>query len=34
LTVLGGTPERLAEFIAQDILKWQRVVKEAAIIAE
>ena len=34
LTVLGGTPERLAEFIAQDIFKWQRVVKEAGIIAE
>ena len=34
LTVRGGTPERLAEFIAQDILKWQRVVKEAGIIAE
>jgi tripartite-type tricarboxylate transporter receptor subunit TctC len=34
LTVLGGTPERLAEFIAQDILKWQRVVEEAAIVAQ
>jgi tripartite-type tricarboxylate transporter receptor subunit TctC len=34
LTVLGGSPERLAGFIAQDILKWQRVVKEAGIIAE
>jgi tripartite-type tricarboxylate transporter receptor subunit TctC len=34
LTVLGGTPERLAEFIGQDIPKWKRVVKEAGISAE
>jgi tripartite-type tricarboxylate transporter receptor subunit TctC len=34
LTVVGGTPDQLAEFIAQDILKWQRVIKEAGIIAE
>jgi tripartite-type tricarboxylate transporter receptor subunit TctC len=34
LTVVGGTPDQLAEFIAQDILKWQRVIKKAGIIAE
>jgi tripartite-type tricarboxylate transporter receptor subunit TctC len=34
LIVVGGTPDQLAEFIAQDIPKWQRVVKEAGIIAE
>jgi len=34
LTVLGGTSERLAEFIAEDMLKWQHVVKEAGILAE
>ena len=34
LTVVGGTPDHLAEFIVQDIPKWQRVVKEAGIIAE
>jgi len=34
LIVVGGTPEQLAEFIANDILIWQRVVKEAGIVAE
>jgi tripartite-type tricarboxylate transporter receptor subunit TctC len=34
LTVAGGTPERLAEFLAADIAKWQKVVKEAGISAE
>jgi tripartite-type tricarboxylate transporter receptor subunit TctC len=34
LTVLGGTSERLAEFIAEDMLKWQHVVKEVGILAE
>jgi tripartite-type tricarboxylate transporter receptor subunit TctC len=34
LTVVGGTPDHLAEFIVQDIPKWQRVVKETGIIAE
>ena len=34
LIVVGGTPDHLAEFIVQDITKWQRVVKEAGIIAE
>jgi tripartite-type tricarboxylate transporter receptor subunit TctC len=34
LTVAGGTPERLAEFLAGDIAKWQKVVKEAGITAE
>jgi tripartite-type tricarboxylate transporter receptor subunit TctC len=34
LIVVGGTPEQLAEFIATDILFWQRVVKEAGIAAE
>jgi hypothetical protein len=34
LTVVGGTPEYLGEFIAQDIVKWQNVIKEAGITAE
>ena len=34
LTVVGGSPERFAEFIAKDIAKWQKVVKEAGISAE
>jgi tripartite-type tricarboxylate transporter receptor subunit TctC len=34
LTVSGGTPEKLAEFLTADIAKWQKVVKDAGIIAE
>jgi tripartite-type tricarboxylate transporter receptor subunit TctC len=34
LTVVGGTPTRFAEFIANDSDKWQKVVKEAGISAE
>jgi tripartite-type tricarboxylate transporter receptor subunit TctC len=34
LTVLGGTPDRLSEFIARDIVKWQKVIREAGITAE
>jgi tripartite-type tricarboxylate transporter receptor subunit TctC len=34
LTIVGGTPERLSEFIAQDIVKWQKVIREAGITAE
>ena len=34
LTVIGGTPEQLGEFIVKDIRKWQQVVKEAGITAE
>jgi tripartite-type tricarboxylate transporter receptor subunit TctC len=34
LTVVGGPPERLSEFIAQDISKWQKVVREAGIVPE
>jgi tripartite-type tricarboxylate transporter receptor subunit TctC len=34
LTVVGGPPERLSEFIAQDIGKWQKVVREAGIVPE
>jgi tripartite-type tricarboxylate transporter receptor subunit TctC len=34
LTVVGGTPEHLAKFIAQDIVKWQKVIREAAMTAE
>jgi tripartite-type tricarboxylate transporter receptor subunit TctC len=34
LTVAGGPPERLAEFLAADIPKWQKVVKEAGISAD
>jgi len=33
-TVVGGTPERLGEFIAQDIDKWQKVIREAGITSE
>lgn len=31
LTIIGGSPDRFAEFIARDIVKWQQVVKEAGI---
>ena len=34
LSVVGGTPQHFAEFIEQDVVKWQRVVKEAGITAE
>jgi tripartite-type tricarboxylate transporter receptor subunit TctC len=34
LVVAGGSPQRFAEFIAADIPKWQRVVKEAGIGVE
>jgi len=34
LTVVGGSPDRLAEFVAKDIIKWQKVVKEAGIADE
>ena len=34
LTTVGGTPEALAQFVASDVAKWQRVVKEAGITAE
>ncbi len=34
LTVVGGTPEQFADFIAKDIAKWRGVVKEAGISAE
>jgi tripartite-type tricarboxylate transporter receptor subunit TctC len=34
LTVVGGTPERLGKFIAQDIVRWQKVVTEAGITRE
>jgi tripartite-type tricarboxylate transporter receptor subunit TctC len=34
LTVLGGTPDRLSEFIARDIVKWQKVIREAGITAQ
>jgi tripartite-type tricarboxylate transporter receptor subunit TctC len=33
-TIVGGTPERLGEFIAQDVDKWQRVIREAGITSE
>jgi tripartite-type tricarboxylate transporter receptor subunit TctC len=33
-TVVGGSPERLGEFIAQDIVKWQKVIREAGITSE
>jgi tripartite-type tricarboxylate transporter receptor subunit TctC len=31
LTVVGGTPEQFADFIARETAKWQLVVKEAGI---
>jgi tripartite-type tricarboxylate transporter receptor subunit TctC len=34
LTITGGTPERLAQFIASETAKWQKVVNEAGITAE
>jgi tripartite-type tricarboxylate transporter receptor subunit TctC len=34
LTVVGGPPERLGAFVEQDIVKWQRVIREAGITAE
>lgn len=34
LTVVGGTPERLSEFIARDIVKWQKLIAETGISAE
>jgi tripartite-type tricarboxylate transporter receptor subunit TctC len=34
LTIVGGTPERFAEFIAGDIGKWRKVVQQAGITAE
>jgi len=34
IEVRGGTPQQLAEFLAQDIKTWRKVVKEAGIKAE
>ena len=34
LTMIGGTPERFAEFIVKDVAKWRNVVKETGIAAE
>jgi tripartite-type tricarboxylate transporter receptor subunit TctC len=34
LTVVGGTPELLGEFIEQDVVKWQKVIREAGITTE
>jgi len=34
LAVVGGTPEHLGEFVAQDIVRWRNVVKDAGITAE
>lgn len=34
LTATGGTPEKFAQFIAADMAKWQKVVKDAGITAE
>jgi tripartite-type tricarboxylate transporter receptor subunit TctC len=33
-TVVGGSAERLGEFIAKDIVKWQKVIREAGITSE
>src|SRR5262245_33151404 len=34
LTVVGGTPERLGDFVAQDMARWQKAVREAGIAVE
>jgi tripartite-type tricarboxylate transporter receptor subunit TctC len=34
LVAVGGSPERFGEFIAKDVVKWQKVVREAGIAAE
>jgi tripartite-type tricarboxylate transporter receptor subunit TctC len=34
LTPIGGTPEQFEQFIAADVAKWRKVVKEAGITAE
>jgi len=34
IAIVGGTPERFGEFIANDIAKWLKVVKAAGIIAD
>jgi len=34
LIVVGGTPERLSEFIARDIVKWQKLIRDAGITAD
>jgi tripartite-type tricarboxylate transporter receptor subunit TctC len=34
LTTGGGTPERLRDFLAADIVKWQKVIQDAGIAAE
>ena len=34
LIVVGGTPESLGEFVAQDIVKWRKVISEAGIVAK
>ena len=34
LSVAGGTPEQLGQFVAADAAKWQKVVKEAGITAQ
>src|SRR5262245_52566882 len=34
LMVAGGTPEQFGRFIVEDIVKWQKVIREAGITAE
>lgn len=34
LTTGGGTPERFRDFLAADIVKWQKVIQDAGISAE
>jgi tripartite-type tricarboxylate transporter receptor subunit TctC len=34
LRVGGGTPERFGDFLASDIVKWQKVVSEAGIVVD
>jgi tripartite-type tricarboxylate transporter receptor subunit TctC len=34
LTVAGGSPERLADFLEKDIAKWRQVIKDAGLVAE
>jgi tripartite-type tricarboxylate transporter receptor subunit TctC len=34
LTIAPGTPEQLGQFLSADMVKWQKVVKDAGIAAQ
>jgi tripartite-type tricarboxylate transporter receptor subunit TctC len=34
LTAAGGTPEQFGQFIAADMAKWQKLVRDAGITAQ